>query len=157
MRYYNFSPIYPADFYVENVSTLSLTSNTFWGIKDCPHLETRHQPGLNTRGQCSDIIERILYFRCLFADSGLDYPLVRFVVRRDSVSGIDREWLIPSFRAGSTVYGSVPRAGYINSTACWSLGFASLQDKTASNYSRRILRNKVSGTQNDLRTSDTQK
>lgn len=134
MRYCNFSTIYPADFYGENVSTSSLTSNIFWGIKDCPPLETRHQPGLNTWGQCSYITERIYYFRCLFADSGLDYPLIRFVIRKDSASRIGREWLIPSFSAGNTVCGSVTRAGYINSTSCyfWSLGFASLQDKTAS-------------------------
>lgn len=87
---------------------------------DCPHLETRHWPGLNTWGQCSYIIERILYFRCPFADSGLDCPLIRFAVRRDSVSHIDREWLIPSFPAGNTVYGSVTRAGCSNSTACYS-------------------------------------
>lgn len=127
----------PADFYVDNVSsTLSLTPNSLWSIKDCPHLEARHWAGWTTRGQRSYTIERILYFRWLFADSGLDWSLgllsggILLVI-------LTQSGLIPS--SLQYIHGSVTRiirTDCINSTACyfWSLGFPCLLSVTQTSF-----------------------
>ena len=155
----------PADFYVGNMSsTLSLTPNTLWSTKDCPHLEIRHWAWWITWGQCSYTTERILYFKWVFADSGLDWSLglLSGEILLDMLTKSSLFHLLLHYIHGPVT--RIIRTDDMNSTAWyfWSLGFASLLSVTKKLLqiilkSRSVLVTKVSSTWNNLRNSDTQK
>lgn len=156
--------MFPADFYVDNISSaLPLTPNTLWSIKGSPQLDTRHWARWTTWDQCSYTIEIILYFRWLFADSGLYWPLglLSGGILLTILTGSGLLHLSLQYRHGSVTriirtrlhrlnYLLFLKLGLCVSTACDTEQLQIILE------SRRVLVTKASATQNNLRTSSTE-